>query len=88
MNVLVILQHVYGHQDKKTAFKLLSRPSQLNVHADELVGRTAELEIPEYQEFDANKMSLVLNGYTISSKATLQLREASLSQMQLTESHP
>lgn len=59
---------------------MLSRPAQLNVHADELADRTSDLDTPEYQEFDTNTVSLILNGNTITSKATSQLHEASLSQ--------
>lgn len=79
-NILIIVQHICGHQDKHTVFSKVTCPAQLNV-ADELATSTIpSMPVQTYYEFPTNCVNLRINGSTITSNTTHFLRKASLSQ--------
>jgi hypothetical protein len=79
-HIQVVIEHVKGHQDNTASTIPLSRPASLNVEADRLAGLHLELPIPDYYDFDANPVTLRVNGDVITSKYKYILRNCYLTQ--------
>jgi hypothetical protein len=72
--VQLVLKHIKGHQDRK--MEKLSHPAEMNVEADHLATKSLE----ERNEFEiklkATKAKIVMNKKHITSKISIELRNA------------
>jgi hypothetical protein len=81
-NIDVSLKHVKGHQDRTEEYHQLTREAQLNVEADKEATKalTEHGGKEKYHQMPSTKAMLYIEGQPTTSKETISMRNAYLSQ--------